>query len=88
METRQEVHDRIIARAGKDDEFRAFLLEDPRAAVKNETGMAIPEQFGLSVHEEDSTTFHLVLPSRERLSEQDLARINAAANGAWGQSNY
>ena len=84
METRQDVHNRLIDRAVKDEDFRKLLLDDPYEAIRKETGVTIPSNYELVVHEEGHSSFHLVLPATEHLSESDLAVIA----GAQQQTGY
>ena len=69
-----------MAKAAEDDDFRARLIADPKGAVSEEVGTAIPEGFDVAVHEESATTFHLVLPPSPHLTEADLALV---AGGSW-----
>ena len=91
--TVSEMRERLLAKATGDETFRARLLSDPKAAVQDELGLAIPAGFTIKVHEEAADTSHLVLPPLASLDEAELA---LAAGGAsiwdgvrtgWGQSN-
>ena len=91
--TVSEMRERLLAKATGDETFRARLLSDPKAAVQDELGLAIPAGFTIKVHEEAVDTSHLVLPPLARLDEAELA---LAAGGAsiwdglstgWGQSD-
>ena len=73
MRTASEMRARILSRAGEDGDFRARLIDDPKAAVAAEIGMTIPEGFNVVVHEDSATTAHLVLPPSPKLTEADLA---------------
>ena len=66
----------IIARADEDDGFRARLLADPKAAIKGEFGISIPENVNVEVHEDSSNIAHLVLPA-VHVTEDELAFIAA-----------
>ena len=85
METRRDVQERLINRAARDEAFRKLLLEDPYEAVREETGVTIPPDYSLEVHEEGFASFHLVLPATEHLSEADLAVI---AGGQQSEASY
>ena len=74
--TASEIRDQLIAQAEDDDDFRARLLEDPKAILKEEYGIAIPESLNLYVHEDDTTSAHLVLPRSKRLTENELAAVS------------
>ena len=80
--TQVETQDRIIAKASEDSEFRARLLADPRAAIQELTGQAIPDGIEVRVHEESATSFHLVLPADGQLSEAEMDHLSAAGSGA------
>ena len=75
MKTRSEVEGQVLARASEDEAFRVLLLADPRKAVSDAVGVSIPDGFTLTVHEEDSTSLHLVLPPSDRLSSRELATV-------------
>jgi hypothetical protein len=47
--TRDELEAQIVARAWADEDFRARLRSDPRAAVAEETGVDIPESIEVEV---------------------------------------
>ena len=87
------MRERLLAKASEDETFRARLLADPKAAVQEELGLAIPAGFTIKVHEEAADTSHLVLPPLASLDEAELALAAGGAdiwNGVrtgWGQSN-
>ncbi len=72
MTTATELKTQILTRADEDGDFRARLIEDPRAAISAEIGADIPEGFDVAVHEDSATTFHLVLPPSPQLTEGEL----------------
>ena len=73
MMTAHEMQARLMDRLGNDDEFRARLLADPKAAIREELGVEIPEGFTVHVHEESPTAAHLVIPQpAAELSEEEL----------------
>ncbi|MCY3768080.1 MAG: NHLP leader peptide family RiPP precursor [Gammaproteobacteria bacterium] len=76
MQTAAEIETQLRARVDEDEEFRVRLLKDPRGAIKDETGLTVPESFTVHVHEESSTDFHLVLPpAGGSLSDQELRDV-------------
>ena len=81
MTTATEMRDRILNRAAEDEEFRASLIADPKAAVSAELGTTLPDGFDVVVHEDSATTAHLVLPPSAALSEADLEAV--AGGGDW-----
>lgn len=77
---RTELEAELIARVADDDAFRASLLRNPREVIQEAIGVTIPEDFTIQVHEENSMTAHIVLPSSGRLTEADLELV-AGGNG-------
>ncbi len=81
---RKQLEEKIIARAMKDETFRKNLLENPKAAMEDITGIKIPETINLKVVEEDPATFYLVLPPKinpeteDELSEAELEMVSGA----------
>ena len=70
--TISEMRARIIDRATVDNEFRARLVADPKAAIKTEIGVDVPSGFTVQIHEDTEKTNHLILPPSAALSEADL----------------
>jgi hypothetical protein len=79
---RAEMERRLIERSLEDEEFRQRLLDDPKAAVEQELGSALPEGVDVRVVEESSDTIYLVLPGASvvggELSDQDLEAVAGA----------
>jgi Nitrile hydratase, alpha chain len=86
--TRQEIEERLIARAWKDSVFKGELLSNPKAALEAE-GISLPESIEIRAVEETINTFYLVIPVQpsgtEELSE---AELEAIAGGAWITLNF
>ena len=80
MTTATEMKDRILSRAAEDDDFRALLIADPKAAISDETGATIPEGFDIVVHEDSATAAHLVLPPSPVLTEAELETVAGGAH--------
>ena len=74
-----ELRERLIEKAITDEAFRARLLADPHAAIKEELGVTVPPGFTVKVHEDLADTSHLVLPPVAYLTE---AEMQQAAGGA------
>ena len=70
-----DMQSRILARATQDEEFRANLIENPRAVISEELGVQIPETFDFQIHENTATTGHLVLPPSDSLTEAELEMV-------------
>ena len=75
MQSEAEVRAHIAMKATEDDEFRARLVADPRATMEAETGLRLPADYRLHVHEESATDAHLVIPPKPELSREQLDRI-------------
>ena len=75
METPDEMRTKIVDKAAGDAEFRARLLGDPKGALEQELGVAIPASMSIEVHEESGETAHLVLPPDSKLGESDLRTV-------------
>jgi hypothetical protein len=81
MNQRQQIEQKLIEKALKDESFRKQLIENPNATFEAETGMKIPDMFQIKVLEEDPQTVYLVLPQSPdqsidmELSEDDLISL-------------
>ena len=71
----------LIDKATADSEFRNQLVAEPKAAIEAETGLTVPSEFNVEVHQDTATTGHLVLPPSAELGEADLAQ--AAGGYDW-----
>ena len=74
METKDSVLAKLIARTEEDSEFRARLLTDPNAALKEAFDIDLPGDFNVEVHEDDARTAHLVLPASAELTDTQLEK--------------
>ena len=68
----------LIDKATADSEFRNQLVAEPKAAIEAETGLTVPSEFNVEVHQDSATTSHLVLPPSAELGEADLAQAAGA----------
>ena len=75
--THQELRAELIGKAAADDGFRAKLVADPKAAVKEALGVDLPESITVHVHKETALSAHVVLPPSAGLTEADLEGIAA-----------
>ncbi len=77
MQTAADIEAKIRDKVDQDESFRERLLQDPRSAIKEVTGLTVPETFNLHVHEETSKDFHLVVPPKGgRLSDEELQQAS------------
>ena len=79
METREDMLEKLLARAGNDEDFRGRLVANPRSALKEAFDVEIPDDFNILVHEDDARTAHLVLPASAALTD---AQLQQAAGGS------
>lgn len=74
---------RLIARAMKDQAFRAELVHNPKRIIERECGVRFPEDVDVKVLEDTPTTVHVVLPAQlsldapERLMDEISDLTNA-----------
>ena len=60
--TRRQVRDLIVAKAMKDEAFRAGLLADPKGVVERQINGLLPDSFEVEILHEDSRKLFIVLP--------------------------
>lgn len=72
----EEFRNHLVTKSAEDEDFRSRLLADPKPVVEKELGMSIPDGFSLNVHEENSTTAHLVIPPSPALTESDMQGVS------------
>ena len=79
---------KTIARAWRDPAFKARLLADPHAVLK-EAGVAAPAGVTVKVVESTDSHVHLVLPPRPtgELSDADLDKVAGGAAQSWEHYN-
>ncbi len=81
-QNRQQLEALMVEKVMKDDRFRKRLLENPREAVEQETGMNLPVAVKLHVVEEKPDEVFLVLPAirvgpggDQELTEAELSNV-------------
>ena len=79
MQSPVDATDKLIARAGSDNDFRQRLLANPRETIETELGVTLNADQEIHVHEESCTATHVVLPPLDRFSaaERQEARTGA-----------
>ncbi|MCY3770350.1 MAG: NHLP leader peptide family RiPP precursor [Gammaproteobacteria bacterium] len=76
MNTPSQIQQKILVKAEEDTAFRAQLLENPKAAIKDAIGLSIPDGINIRVLEDNATDFHLVLPPEGRnLSDREIGGV-------------
>lgn len=76
---------KIVVRAWRDSAFKARLIANPRAVVK-EAGMTVPDGETLEVVEDSDSHAHLVLPAKPSAELPDEA-LDATSGGACNRGN-
>lgn len=76
MKRPSEIAAQVLAKADEDENFRTLLMSDPKEAIKDATGLALPEGINIRVVEDSATDFHLVLPPAGRkLSNAEMLGV-------------
>ncbi len=76
MKTQSQIEAQVLARADEDGEFRNRLLNDPKEAIKEATGLSVPDGINIHVLEDNVTDYHLVLPPAGRnLSDGEISGV-------------
>ena len=82
MNAQSPIEQQVLAKAEEDGDFRTRLLEDPKAAIKDATGLSVPDGINIHVLEDNTTDYHLVLPPAGRnLPDQEIGDV--AGGAAW-----
>ncbi len=82
MLQQNSIQEQVIVRAMKDEAFRQELLSSPKGVLERELGITLPQGVTIQIHEDTSTTRHLVLPEKVptgALSELSDAELEQAA---------
>ena len=79
-ETEARAH--LAKKAEEDDEFRAYLMADPKGALRQECGITVPEDVIFHVHRESESEYHMVLP-RSTLTRKELEQIRGGWDGSF-----
>ena len=65
----------LQAKSVEDADFRNQLIADPKAVIASEFGIEVPEEFNVQVHENSLEHYHVVLPLRPELHEEQMETI-------------
>ena len=84
MKSGTEMREHILGKATDDAEFRTRLVADPKAALNDELGVSLPDNFAISVYEDSSTHVHLVLPPNSPIDPTVLEEVRAAHDSTHG----
>ena len=80
---------KLVARAWRDPAFKAKLIADPQAVLK-EAGMAVPAGATVKVVENTGTHLHFVLPPKPvgQLSDEALDEVAGGAGPMPGKTGF
>lgn len=70
----------VVKKAEGDAQFKSFLLDNPKAAIKQATDMELPADVEFFVHEQSPKQVHLVLP----MTKSSYASTNGNGDGDKG----
>ena len=84
---RAAIYGKIIAKAWRDPAFKAKLIADPQATLK-QAGVPVPAGVTVKVVENTDTHFHLVLPPKPAGALSDEALDKAAGADNCGSATY
>jgi Nitrile hydratase, alpha chain len=84
--TRASFEARMIAKAWQDESFKQELIRNPKEVFERESGTPAPEGMTVTILEESSQHYYMVLPEKPVLDEsEELSEeaLQAIAGGAW-----
>lgn len=86
LEELDPVIGKVTNRAWEDSAFKAKLLNDPKAAIQEVTGLVPPASWTVNIYENTPTMKHLVIPVKPptsgELSDADLEQVAGGGKGA------
>ena len=85
--SRAEIEAMVREQLAGNPAFRSRLLADPRAALSDLLGVAIPESVVIEVHEESLAHFHLVIPNDEAVRDISDDELELVAGGLQSDVN-
>jgi hypothetical protein len=90
MSAQNPIQEPIVSKAMQDEAFLQKLLRNPKTAIERELGIRNPQDVAILVHQDTSTTLHLVLPAKVQKSKAQSemllsdAELEQAIGGAGG----
>ncbi|MBI3862609.1 MAG: NHLP leader peptide family natural product precursor [Planctomycetia bacterium] len=79
----------LLNKAQQDAAFKARLLSDPAAAIRAETGVVLPANLKICIHENTSIACHLALPAAQpptgEMSDLELEGVAGGKSKGGGQ---
>ncbi|MCA1991474.1 MAG: NHLP leader peptide family RiPP precursor [Coleofasciculus sp. S288] len=77
----------VMKKASNDDNFKAQLLQNSKAAIEEVTGQAVPNELTVRVYADSPTIKHLVLPIQpetDEISESELEMVSGGSGFSIG----
>ncbi|GAA6614334.1 NHLP leader peptide family RiPP precursor [Scytonema sp. NUACC26] len=71
----------VIRQALADDAFKAKLLQDPKAGIKEVTGEDLPEDLTICFYKDTPTVRHLVIPMNPDNEQLNCSQLEMVAGG-------
>lgn len=81
------IRQQLLERAAGSASFRARLLEDAAAAIREETGFPVPKGISVAAHDHPGDGLQLVVSGATSLSDAQLAEI-VGGSGQQGWKAY
>lgn len=78
LEGQNPIISQVLQQALADEAFKARLLQNPKAGIKEATGEDVPDALTICFHEDTPTVKHLVIPvnpTSEELSDFQLEMV-------------
>lgn len=85
LEGQNPIIRQVIQQTLADDAFKARLLQNPKAGIKEATGQQVPDALTICFHEDTSTVKHLVIPVNPTNEELSDTQLEMVAGGIIGE---
>lgn len=82
-----ELQDRLVTKAMRDDAFGQRLLARPEETIQSEFGVVLPRGFKVKILEQDTNTMILVLP-KPQTEDLSMDELDAVTGGVSGEMNW
>jgi hypothetical protein len=76
MSAEEILKNQIIQKAWEDPSFKAKLLSEPKAALKEAFGIDVPDTINLKAIEETADSFYLVIPANPSNTSFGISSAN------------